>query len=64
VHPSKVIGIALNTYDLPDAEARASIAAARRETGLPACDPVREDPMPLVEAVLAAYAARKAARSA
>jgi uncharacterized NAD-dependent epimerase/dehydratase family protein len=64
VHPSKVIGIALNTYDLPEAEARDRIAAARRETGLPACDPVREDPAALVEAVVAAYAARKAARSA
>jgi len=62
VHPSRVVGIALNTYDLPEAEARARIAAARSDTGLPACDPVREDPAPLVEAVAAAHAAWKAAR--
>ena len=51
VQPSKVIGIALNTYDLPDAEARAAVQAAERETGLPATDPVRYDPAPLVEAI-------------
>ncbi len=56
VEPSKVIGIALNTYDLPEAAARAAVAAARRETGLPATDPVRFDPAPLVEAVAAAHA--------
>jgi len=62
VHPSKVVGIALNTYDLSEADARASVAAARRDTGLPSCDPVREDPSPLVEAVARAHAAWKAAR--
>jgi uncharacterized NAD-dependent epimerase/dehydratase family protein len=62
VHPSKVVGIALNTYDLPEAGARSAIARARHETGLPVTDPVRYDPAPLVEAVAAAHAARKAAR--
>ena len=44
VHPTKVIGISLNTYDLTDAEARRACEAAARETGLPATDPVRFDP--------------------
>jgi uncharacterized NAD-dependent epimerase/dehydratase family protein len=51
VHPTKVIGISLNTYDLSDQAARQACDAATRETGLPATDPVRFDPTPLVEAV-------------
>ena len=44
VHPTKVIAISLNTYDMTDAEARRACEAAARETGLPATDPVRFDP--------------------
>jgi D-glutamate N-acetyltransferase len=51
VHPTKVIGIGLNTYDLKEAEARGACEKAARETGLPATDPVRFDPSPLVDAV-------------
>src|SRR5687767_8167287 len=40
LRPSPVIAIALNTYDLPDDEARASIDRAAAETGLPVTDPV------------------------
>jgi uncharacterized NAD-dependent epimerase/dehydratase family protein len=54
VHPTKVIGISLNTYDLDDAAAKAAIAKAAKETGLPCTDPVRYDPAPLVDAILAA----------
>jgi uncharacterized NAD-dependent epimerase/dehydratase family protein len=52
VHPTKVIGVCLNTYDMPEADARKTCEAAARETGLPATDPVRFDPAPLVEAVV------------
>jgi D-glutamate N-acetyltransferase len=62
VHESKVVGIALNTYDLSDAAARAAIKAAQEETGLPATDPVRYDPAPLIDAVAAAHAGWKARR--
>ena len=41
VHPTKTIGICLNTYDLDDATAQKACADAERETGLPASDPVR-----------------------
>ncbi|MBA3344100.1 MAG: DUF1611 domain-containing protein [Gemmatimonadales bacterium] len=51
VHPTRVVGISLNTYDLSDAEARRECDRAERETGLPATDPVRFDPEPLVSAV-------------
>jgi uncharacterized NAD-dependent epimerase/dehydratase family protein len=61
VHPTKVIGISLNTYDLDDAAARAACAAAAAETGLPVTDPVRFDAAPLLDAIGAAQAARRKA---
>jgi uncharacterized NAD-dependent epimerase/dehydratase family protein len=54
VHPTRTVAISLNTYDMPEAEARAACEAATRETGLPCTDPVRFDSAPLVDAVLAA----------
>ncbi|HEX3926461.1 MAG TPA: NAD-dependent epimerase/dehydratase family protein, partial [Gemmatimonadales bacterium] len=52
MHPSRVIGIALNTFDMDDLAARAACEAVARDTGLPCTDPVRFDPAPLVDAVL------------
>ena len=57
VHPTRVIAISLNTYDLTDAEARKACDDATRETGLPATDPVRFDPTPLIDAVATTRAA-------
>lgn len=54
VHPTKTIGICLNTYDLDDAAAKKACAAAEQETGIPATDPVRYDPEKLVDAILKA----------
>lgn len=51
VHPTRVIGISLNTFDMTEEEARAACRAATDETGLPATDPVRFDPAPLVSAI-------------
>ncbi len=51
VHPTKVIGICLNTYDMTEEEARRACDAAAQETGLPATDPVRFDTDPLLEAI-------------
>jgi uncharacterized NAD-dependent epimerase/dehydratase family protein len=64
VHPTRTIGIALNTFDFTDAQARAACEAATRETGLPCTDPVRFDPAPLVEAVAQARETYLAARRA
>ena len=52
VHPTKVIGICLNTYDMNEAAARAAIDQASAATGLPATDPVRFESAPLVDAII------------
>jgi uncharacterized NAD-dependent epimerase/dehydratase family protein len=52
VRPAKVAGIALNTRDLGEDEARAAIAQAEEETGLPANDPVRFGPENLLDLIL------------
>src|SRR5205823_1808878 len=56
VHPTKVIGISLNTYDMDENAAREAVAKAAEETGLPATDPVRFDADVLVEAIIGAAA--------
>lgn len=52
VRPAGVAAIALNTAGLAEDDARAAIAAAAAETGLPADDPVRFGPDLLLDAVL------------
>jgi uncharacterized NAD-dependent epimerase/dehydratase family protein len=54
IRPARVAAVALNTRSVGDAEARAAIAAAEAETGLPADDPVRFGAAKLVDAVLTA----------
>ena len=58
LRPAPVIAIALNTFDLSDEDARAAIARATGETGLPATDPVRYDPAPIVDAIAAFHRER------
>jgi uncharacterized NAD-dependent epimerase/dehydratase family protein len=53
VRPAKVVAVALNTRRLSDDDARAALAAAEAETGLPAGDPIRFGASRLVDAVLA-----------
>ncbi|HEV7127300.1 MAG TPA: DUF1611 domain-containing protein [Ktedonobacterales bacterium] len=55
--PAPTVGVVLNTFELPEDEARAALAAAEREIGLPAADPVRFGAGPLVDALLAAVEA-------
>jgi uncharacterized NAD-dependent epimerase/dehydratase family protein len=52
VRPARVAAIALNTSDLDEDAARAAIADAERETGLPADDVVRFGPARVLQAVL------------
>jgi uncharacterized NAD-dependent epimerase/dehydratase family protein len=49
--PARVAAIALNTRLLGDEEARAAVADAEDETGLPADDPVRFGAAKLVDAL-------------
>ncbi|MGD0474803.1 MAG: DUF1611 domain-containing protein [Candidatus Velthaea sp.] len=51
VKPAKVVGIALNTRDLGDVAARAAIADAAAQTGLPCDDVVRFGPFALYDAI-------------
>ncbi|MGQ0702974.1 MAG: DUF1611 domain-containing protein [Gemmatimonadales bacterium] len=59
VHPTRVIGISMNTYDLSDAMAKEVCETAAQDTGLPCTDPVRFSPEPLLEAVENAYRAKQ-----
>jgi uncharacterized NAD-dependent epimerase/dehydratase family protein len=52
LRPARVVAVALNTRDLGEDEARAAIAAAEAETGLPADDPVRFGGDVLLDTVL------------
>ena len=54
VRPAPVVAVSLKTNHLGDDEARAAIAAATEQTGLPADDPVRYGAGRLLDAVLAA----------
>jgi uncharacterized NAD-dependent epimerase/dehydratase family protein len=62
LRPARTIAVSLNTSDLSDADARAAIARASDETGLPTTDPVRYDISPLVDAVLKFDATRRSAK--
>jgi uncharacterized NAD-dependent epimerase/dehydratase family protein len=67
LHPGKVVAVALNTMGLDLKAAPAELAAARKITGLPCADVVRELPgnrgcAELADAVLAAWEAAGAAR--
>ncbi len=52
VKPARVVGVALNTRHLDDVAARAQIERARRETGLPVDDVVRNGPDELYAAIV------------
>lgn len=60
---SPTIAVALNTFDLSEADARAAISAAEKETGLPTTDPVRYSPEPIAEAIDVFHRERMARRS-
>lgn len=59
---SPTIAVALNTFDLSEADARETIATVQKETGLPTTDPVRYSPEPIAEAIDVFHRARVAKR--
>lgn len=50
--PAKVVGIALNTWGMSDAQAQKAVDDARQETNLPVQDPVRHGTNELLDAIL------------
>jgi hypothetical protein len=67
LHPGKVVAVALNTMGLDLKTAQADLAAARKATGLPCADVVRDLPgnrgcTELADAVLAAWEAAGTSR--
>ena len=58
--PGRVIGVSLATYDMSEDRARAAVEHACKVTGLPATDPIRFGPEPLVDAILHAREAHAA----
>ncbi len=63
LRPAPVIGVALNTYDLADIDAREAIERAKAETGLPVTDPVRYSMTSLTDAIDAFHRERVDART-
>jgi uncharacterized NAD-dependent epimerase/dehydratase family protein len=61
LRPARVACLALNTDGLSDEDARAAIARAEEETGLPADDPLRYGAAKLLESVLASFGAQASA---
>jgi uncharacterized NAD-dependent epimerase/dehydratase family protein len=55
---SPVIAVALNTFDMSDGDARAAIELVKKETGLPATDPVRFHAQPITDAIEAFHTKR------
>ena len=53
LHPSRVIGVAVNGRRFSDADLDAECARVEGELGLPTCDVIRHGPGKLVEAVRA-----------
>jgi uncharacterized NAD-dependent epimerase/dehydratase family protein len=51
IAPSRVIGVAINSRRLSDADAAAERERVRQELQLPACDVLRDGPAELVEAI-------------
>ena len=56
------IAVAMNTFDLDDDSARDAIERGMAETRLPVTDPVRFDPAPIADAILAFHEARIGSR--
>ena len=59
LRPAPVIAVALKTNDVSESEARDAILKVEAETGLPATDPVRFGPEPIVEAIRSFAAQRR-----
>lgn len=60
LRPTRTIGVSLNTSDLSERDAREAIDRVENDLQLPTTDPVRYNPKPLVDALLAVHGSRSA----
>jgi uncharacterized NAD-dependent epimerase/dehydratase family protein len=59
VKPAKVIGICLNTYNLPDEKSRAIIDEIEKDTGLPTTDPIKYGTGSIIDGMLKYFSTHK-----
>ncbi|MCK4559119.1 MAG: DUF1611 domain-containing protein [Calditrichia bacterium] len=59
VKPSKVVGICLNTYNLPDDKSIAIINEIQKNTGLPATDPIKYGTGNIIDGLLKYFSTYK-----
>jgi uncharacterized NAD-dependent epimerase/dehydratase family protein len=59
VKPSKVVGISLNTYNLPNDKSRALIDEIQQKSGLPTTDPIRYGPGVIIDGLLNYFSSYK-----
>jgi uncharacterized NAD-dependent epimerase/dehydratase family protein len=59
VKPSKVVGICLNTYNLPDDKSMAIINEIQKTTGLPATDPIKYGTGNIIDGLLKYFSTYK-----
>ncbi len=59
VKPSKVVGICLNTYNLPDDKSMAIINEIQKNTGLPATDPIKYGTGNIIDGLLKYFSTYK-----
>ena len=59
VKPSKVIGICLNTYNLPDDESKELINEIQKSTGLPTTDPIKYGTTNIIDGMLKYFSTYK-----
>jgi uncharacterized NAD-dependent epimerase/dehydratase family protein len=59
VKPSKVIGICLNTYNLPDDKSKELIREVQRNTGLPTTDPIKYGTSNIIDGMLEYFSTYK-----
>ena len=59
VKPAKVIGICLNTYNMPEDKSRALISEIEKETGLPTTDPIKYGTAGIIDGMLKYFSTHK-----
>jgi uncharacterized NAD-dependent epimerase/dehydratase family protein len=59
VKPSKVVGICLNTYNLPDDKSKEIISKIQKDTGLPTTDPIKYGTTNIIDGIFKYFSTYK-----